>query len=98
MLDPVTLTAIPEAHSYVQQMNIRSAHYGAVLADPPWRFVNRTGKMAPEHRRISRYPTMTVEEISGLPVSTMVRETAHCYLWIPNALLPQGLQVPAAGA
>ena len=33
--------------------------FGTVLADPPWRFVNRTGKVAPEHRRLARYQTMT---------------------------------------
>lgn len=67
--------------------------FGTVLADPPWRFTNRTGKMAPEHRRLSRYGTMTVEEIMALPVERIVEGTAHLYLWVPNALLPEGLTV-----
>jgi N6-adenosine-specific RNA methylase IME4 len=67
--------------------------FGCVLADPPWRFVNRTGKVAPEHKRLSRYPTLTVEEICALPVADHLDARAHCYLWVPNALLPQGLQV-----
>ena len=33
--------------------------FATVLADPPWRFNNRTGKVAPEHRRLSRYGTMS---------------------------------------
>ena len=70
--------------------------FATVLADPPWRFVNRTGKVAPEHRRLSRYPTLTVEEICALPVAEHLRDTAHCYLWVPNALLPEGLAVLAA--
>jgi hypothetical protein len=37
--------------------------FATVLADPPWRFTNRTGKVAPEHRRLSRYPTLTLPEI-----------------------------------
>ena len=37
--------------------------YTTILADPPWRFSNRTGKMAPEHKRLLRYPTMTLDEI-----------------------------------
>jgi hypothetical protein len=41
--------------------------YGTILVDPPWRFQNRTGKMAPEHRRLHRYRTMTFEEIAALP-------------------------------
>jgi N6-adenosine-specific RNA methylase IME4 len=70
--------------------------FRTVLIDPPWRFTNRTGKMAPEHHRLSRYRTMTVEEIAALPVADIVAEPAHLYLWVPNALLPQGLQVMAA--
>ena len=70
--------------------------FGTVLADPPWRFVNRTGKVAPEHRRLARYPTLEVEEICALPVAEHLDEAAHCYLWVPNALLPEGLRVLAA--
>jgi hypothetical protein len=29
--------------------------FGTILADPPWLFANRTGKMAPEHKRLFRY-------------------------------------------
>ncbi len=67
--------------------------FGCVLADPPWRFANRTGKVAPEHKRLSRYPTMMLDEICALPVSDYLTEAAHCYLWVPNALLPEGLEV-----
>jgi N6-adenosine-specific RNA methylase IME4 len=70
-----------------------SGGWATVLADPPWRFTNRTGKVAPEHRRLDRYDTMTVNEIAGLPVAGVVADNAHLYLWVPNALLPQGLQV-----
>ena len=67
--------------------------FGTVLADPPWRFDNRTGKVAPEHRRLSRYDTLTVEEIAAIPVAEHMADVAHCYLWVPNALLPNGLSV-----
>jgi N6-adenosine-specific RNA methylase IME4 len=67
--------------------------FATVLADPPWRFSNRTGKMAPEHRRLSRYKTMTLQEIMELPIAQLVKEPAHLYLWIPNALLAEGLRV-----
>jgi N6-adenosine-specific RNA methylase IME4 len=72
---------------------IGQRRFRTVLADPPWRFVNRTGKMAPEHRRLSRYETMTTDEICALPVPTALETTAHLYLWVPNALLPDGLRV-----
>lgn len=67
--------------------------FGTVLADPPWRFANRTGKVAPEHRRLSRYGTLSFDEIAALPVGDHVEDIAHCYLWVPNALLPYGLNV-----
>lgn len=70
--------------------------YGTILADPPWRFQNRTGKMAPEHRRLSRYGTMDLEEIMALPVSQVADNPAHLYLWVPNALLAEGIEVMAA--
>ena len=70
--------------------------FSTVMADPPWRFQNRTGKIAPEHKRLARYPTMTLEEICALPVSEHLEDRAHCYLWVPNALLPEGLQVLSA--
>lgn len=70
--------------------------FGTILADPPWRFTNRTGKMAPEHRRLARYDTMTVDEICQLPVGEASADTSHLYLWVPNALLPDGLRVLAA--
>lgn len=67
--------------------------FSTILADPPWQFQNRTGKMAPEHRRLSRYATMALQDIEHLPVKSIATETAHLYLWIPNALLAHGLQV-----
>jgi N6-adenosine-specific RNA methylase IME4 len=70
--------------------------FSTILADPPWQFTNRTGKVAPEHRRLSRYTTMTLPEIVGLPVAELAAPTAHLYLWVPNALLPEGLEVMKA--
>lgn len=67
--------------------------FETVLADPPWRFQNRTGKVAPEHRRLARYETMTLDDIKALPVPDVCSDTAHLYLWVPNALLAEGLQV-----
>jgi N6-adenosine-specific RNA methylase IME4 len=67
--------------------------FGTVLLDPPWRFRNRTGKVAPEHRRLARYTTMTATEIASLPLAGLMAERSHCYLWVPNALLAQGLAV-----
>lgn len=78
------------------RMTIAGKRFATVLADPPWQFINRTGKVAPEHRRLARYGTMTVDEICALPVTEALKQTAHLYLWVPNALLPEGLRVMSA--
>jgi N6-adenosine-specific RNA methylase IME4 len=70
--------------------------FATVLADPPWQFANRTGKIAPEHRRLSRYSTLGLNDIAALPIADLVAPTAHLYLWCPNALLPEGLAVMKA--
>lgn len=74
----------------------KGERFSTILADPPWQFQNRTGKVAPEHRRLSRYSTMTLDDICSLPVNMVAADTAHLYLWVPNALLPEGLRVMSA--
>lgn len=70
--------------------------FKTILADPPWQFQNRTGKVAPEHRRLNRYPTMKLDEIKALPVQKVADDSCHLYLWVPNALLIEGLEVMKA--
>lgn len=70
--------------------------FATILADPPWQFQNRTGKMAPEHKRLARYPTLTLDDIKALPIAEVAAPASHLYLWVPNALLAEGLAVMAA--
>jgi N6-adenosine-specific RNA methylase IME4 len=76
--------------------SLNGRKFSTVLADPPWQFINKTGKVAPEHKRLSRYGTMKLPEIAAMPVPEIVNQTAHLYLWCPNALLPDGLAVMQA--
>lgn len=78
------------------KQQLKRRRFGTILADPPWQFTNRTGKMAPEHKRLARYSTMTTAEIAALPISDHAAEVSHLYLWVPNALLPEGLRVMQA--
>ena len=77
-------------------MDLPVGPFGTCLADPPWRFTNRHGKVAPEYRRLKKYETMTVDEISAIEVGGVMASQSHCYLWVPNALVAEGLQVMAA--
>ena len=83
-----------EKHHAAQDLQREiQGRFGAILADPPWRFQNSSGKVAPEHHRLTRYPTLSFAEIVNLPVSDLAAEQSHLYLWVPNALLAEGLEV-----
>lgn len=84
---------ITEINPSEDLLNKAKGFYSTILADPPWQFQNRTGKVAPEHRRLLRYPTMDLEEIKNLPVGKVSAAKSHLYLWVPNALLKEGLEV-----
>jgi len=84
---------IPQCSAAENLLNKVQGVFSTILADPPWRFENRTGKMAPEHQRLLRYPTMTLEEILELPVGRFAAANSHLYLWVPNALIAEGLEV-----
>ena len=85
----------PNTHSIVAEdlLSLGMEKFGTILADPPWRFSNRSGKMAPEHKRLSRYATMSMQEIMELPIPQMAAQKSHLYLWVPNALILEGLEV-----
>lgn len=78
------------------QVKAEGVKYKTIYADPPWQFTNRTGKMAPEHKRLLRYPTMKLEDICALPIRELADDNSHLYLWVPNALLMEGLTVMGA--
>jgi N6-adenosine-specific RNA methylase IME4 len=52
-----------------------------------------TAPSASEHRRLSRYETMSTDNICRLPVGRLMNQPGHLYLWVPNALLAEGLLV-----
>ena len=86
--EPLVNDAVEDLRSFVS-----GRRFGSILADPPWQFQNRTGKVAPEHRRLARYSTLTLPQIKELPVAHAAAPVCHLYLWVPNALLPEGLEV-----
>jgi len=92
LLKPVMMK-MPDKTAAEDLLSKRLGKFGTILADPPWRFANRTGKMAPEHKRLSRYPTMSFQEIMELPIAQLALPQSHLYLWIPNALILEGLEV-----
>jgi len=73
---------------------VGAKRYRTVLVDPPWRIDIRKGnKNCPEHDRLYRYPTMSLDEIKDLPVASICEPEAFLWLWVPNALLLAGIDV-----
>ena len=87
---------VSEPNASVDLVSKVKGPYSTILLDPPWQFQNRTGKVAPEHKRLLRYPTMELKEVMDLPVPDLSAAKSHLYLWIPNALLQEGLKVMEA--
>ena len=89
----IEIEEIVQASAAKELLTFTPSCFKTILADPPWQFQNRTGKMAPEHRRLMRYSTMSLNEIMELPVARIAQANSHLYLWVPNALLQEGLEV-----
>lgn len=78
--------------------------FGCVVADCPWSFKDKGSRIAPdaEARRVRRggvgriYQTMPLAEIAAMPVGEISARNSHAYLWVPSALLEDGLVVMKA--
>lgn len=79
---------------------LEKGKYGAILADPPWRFETynekgrqkspdwRTAKGMPMH-----YQTMATGEIAALPVSDIAAPDCALFMWISWPMLPHALGI-----
>lgn len=92
-MKPAATTHEPNLADRTVLESVGRRRFGTILVDPPWRFANQTGKIAPEHKRLSRYRTLSLDEIASLPVPELAAPVCHLYLWCPNALLPDGLSL-----
>jgi N6-adenosine-specific RNA methylase IME4 len=91
--DGPEMSAVPSAVARDLMSFASQRRFTTILADPPWQFTNKTGKVAPEHKRISRYGTMKRDELLALPVADLAGPASHLYLWCPNAMLAERLAV-----
>lgn len=63
--------------------------YRVICADPPWQYSNSGFDEAADNL----YPTMPLDDICALPVSTLATPDSVLFLWATNPLLPEALQV-----
>jgi N6-adenosine-specific RNA methylase IME4 len=81
-----------ERHFRKQAPPLPEGKYSVLYADPPWQYNNSGFHNSAE----SQYPTMSVEEISNLPVQDLATDETILFLWATNPLLPEALQVMRA--
>ncbi len=73
-----------------------------MVADNPWRFKDAGSRIAPDatvrrgKKRRQLYGTMPTEWLARMPVAAVAARDAHLYLWVPSALLADGLVVLCA--
>jgi N6-adenosine-specific RNA methylase IME4 len=56
-------------------------HYGAILADPPWKFMTLWGPDSGPGNRSADYPTMSIDEIKALPISDLAAKDSVIFVW-----------------
>lgn len=73
-------------------LDLPQRHFGAIYADPPWRFITRamarcSGKLGGGDRA-PPYPTMSKAEIIALPVADLAADDCVLFMWAcwPNLL------------
>jgi hypothetical protein len=70
--------------------------FRTIMADPHWRRYSGAGRGAVKPRRRFKRATMSLEEISALPISQLAAADSHLYLWVPLGLIEDGLEVMRA--
>lgn len=73
------------------------AHYGAVLADPPWSFRSWSGKTGTPHRCAEdHYRTVGLDGLADLPVAGLALSDACLFLWVVDSHIDQGIALADA--
>lgn len=66
--------------------------YRTIMADPAWGVPSQRGKNSTRSAE-SHYELMSLDRIKAMPVTNLCEEQSFLFLWIPNALLQEGLDV-----
>jgi len=63
--------------------------FATIYADPPWPYRNRACRGAASNH----YPTMSIEDICGLPVAQLAAPNAHLHLWTTASFVFESFDV-----
>lgn len=63
--------------------------YEIIYADPPWQYRQKKGQGVAENH----YPTMSIDELCNLPISTLSAKDCVLFLWATFPQLPEALKL-----
>jgi N6-adenosine-specific RNA methylase IME4 len=75
-----------------RDLDFGDRRFVVIEADPPWKY-NQTGVNGAAG---NHYPLMSTDAICQMPVAVCATDHSVLLLWVPNALLTDGLRVMAA--
>lgn len=76
-------------------MAARGRRFGAIMADPPWRFESYSEK-GEDRSAVQHYETQTINDIALMPVEGLAADDCVLFLWVLESMLQDGLNVMSA--
>ena len=70
--------------------------YDIIYADPPWAYRNKKTGGSMVSGAEAKYPTMSVDEISALPIKDIASKNSVLFMWATVPLMPEAFQVMKA--
>lgn len=79
---------VPKVHTMsIQHREFPNKKFQTIVVDPPWQFRRHPKSVAPN------YKLLTLEDIKSMPIKNIAADNAHLFLWVPNALIKEGIEV-----
>lgn len=73
-----------------------SAPYSLIYADPAWRFEVFSRDSGLDRAPDAHYETMTIDQMSDMPVSDLAAKDALLAMWVYDPMLPSALELANA--
>lgn len=82
-------SGLPSIVSSLEALIVVGRRFPTIYADPPWRYSNTAARGAASNH----YQTLSLDELSALPIRSVVQRQAHLHLWTTNAFLPESFEL-----
>lgn len=84
---------LPEPKTETPPLPVVEGKYNVLYVDPPWDVKAGPDWGSGEESKDLLYPTMSIEEITNLPVKNLANDDAHLYLWTINKYIEETYQI-----